>query len=98
MAFLILAAAGVFGSPVIDALSAGGYQDPSSESSQAQRVLAEKFGYGDQEMIVTVTSEAGVQSEAARTVATGIVAQLKASRTLAGWTRRGPCRRRSRRA
>ena len=90
MAFLILAAAGVFGSPVIDALSAGGYQDPSSESSQAQRVLAQKFGYGDQEMIVTVTSEAGVQSEAARTVATGIVAQLKASpdvsRVDSAWT------------
>jgi uncharacterized membrane protein YdfJ with MMPL/SSD domain len=78
-AFLIMVGAGVFGFPVIDALSAGGYQDPSSESSQAQRALAEKFDNGDLGMIVAVTSEAGVQSEGATTVANDIVGQLKAS-------------------
>jgi RND superfamily putative drug exporter len=89
-AFLIMVGAGVFGFPVIDALSAGGYQDPSSESSQAQRALAEKFDNGDLGMIVAVTSEAGVQSEGAATVATDIVGQLKASpdvtRVSSAWT------------
>ncbi|MDT5348540.1 MAG: putative drug exporter of the superfamily, partial [Mycobacterium sp.] len=89
-AFLIMVGAGVFGFSVIDVLSAGGYQDPSSQSSRAQHVLAAKFDYGDQEMIVAVTSEAGVRSETARTVATDIVAQLKASpdvaRVNSAWT------------
>jgi uncharacterized membrane protein YdfJ with MMPL/SSD domain len=79
VAFLVMVGAGVFGFPVIKALSAGGFDDPSSESSNAQRLLATKFNYGDREMIVTVTSDAGVQSEAARAVATDIVAQLQAS-------------------
>jgi uncharacterized membrane protein YdfJ with MMPL/SSD domain len=82
--------AGVFGLPVIEDLSAGGYQDSSSQSSQAQRLLAERFGYGDLEMVFAVTSGAGVQSEAARTAATDIVAQLKAwpavTRVSSAWT------------
>ncbi|HTQ19146.1 MMPL family transporter [Mycobacterium sp.] len=89
-AFVIIVGAGVFGLSVFDVLSAGGYQDPSAQSSRAQRVLAEKFDYGDQEMVVAVTSPAGVQSEAARTVATDLVAQLKASpdvtRVSSAWT------------
>jgi uncharacterized membrane protein YdfJ with MMPL/SSD domain len=78
-AFLIMVGAGIFGFSVIEVLSAGGYQDPSSQSSRAQRVLAEKFDHGDQEMIVAVASESGVQSEPARAVASDIVEQLKAS-------------------
>jgi RND superfamily putative drug exporter len=89
-AFLVMVGAGVFGFPVIDALSAGGYQDPSSESSRAQRLLADKFDGGDLEMIVAVTSPAGVQSDAARTVGTDIVAQLKSwpavTRVTSAWT------------
>lgn len=89
-ALLIMAGAGVFGFSVLDVLSAGGYQDPSSQSSRAQRVLAEKFDYGDQQMIIAVISEAGAQSESARNVATDIVARLKGSPDVAqvssAWT------------
>jgi uncharacterized membrane protein YdfJ with MMPL/SSD domain len=89
-AFLVMVGAVVFGFPVIGALSAGGFEDPSSESSKAQRLLAQKFDHGDMEMIFTVTSDAGAQSEAARTVATEIVAQLQASpavtRVSSAWT------------
>jgi RND superfamily putative drug exporter len=89
-AFLVMVGAAVFGFPVIKALSAGGFDDPSSESSTAQRLLAQKFDHGDMEMIVTVTSDAGALSEAARAVATEIVTQLQASpavtRVSSAWT------------
>ncbi|OBF79714.1 hypothetical protein A5791_11050 [Mycobacterium sp. 852002-51163_SCH5372311] len=90
VAFLIMVGAGVFGFSAIDVLSAGGYKDPSSQSSRAQRILADKFDNGDQELIVSLTSEAGAQSPAARAVATDLVAQLKAShdvaRVTSAWT------------
>ena len=85
-----MVAAGIFGFSALDVLSAGGYQDPTSQSSRAQRVLAEKFDYGDQQLVFEVTSEAGAQSESARNVATDIVAQLKESPDVAqvssAWT------------
>ena len=89
-AVLIMLGAGAFGFSVIDDLAAGGYQDPAAESSRAQRVLAEKFDYGDLQMIVAVSSEAGVQSDTTRSVANDIVGQLKASpnvaRVSSAWT------------
>lgn len=89
-----MVAAGVFGVSALDVLSAGGYQDPSSQSSRAQRVLAEKFDYGDQQMVFEVTAEAGAQSVSAREVATDIFAQLKASPDVAqvssAWTLPAP--------
>jgi len=85
-----MVAAGIFGVSALDVLSAGGYQDPSSQSSRAQRVLAQKFDYGDQQMVFEVTTEAGAQSETARSVAADIVGQLHASPDVAqvssAWT------------
>ncbi len=90
MAFLVMVAAGIFGFSALDVLSAGGYQDPSSQSSRAQRVLAEKFDHGDQQLVFEVTTEAGAQSPTARSVAADIVAQLQASPDVAqvssAWT------------
>lgn len=89
-AFLVMVAAGFFGFSALDVLSAGGYQDPSSQSWLAQRVLAEKFDYGDQQMVFELTTEAGAQSESARKVAADIVARLKVSPDVAqvssAWT------------
>lgn len=89
-AFLVMVAAGVFGFSALDVLSAGGYQDPSSQSARAQRVLADKFDYGDQQLVFEVTTEAGARSESARQVAADIVAQLKVSPDVAqvssAWT------------
>ncbi|KAA1249197.1 MMPL family transporter [Mycobacterium simiae] len=90
VAFLVLVGAGVFGFPVIKALSGAGFEDPSSESSQAQRLLAKKFEQGDMEMTIAVTSDAGVNSAAARRVGVEIASQLKASpavtRVSSAWT------------
>jgi uncharacterized membrane protein YdfJ with MMPL/SSD domain len=79
VAVLVLVAAAVFGIPVAKSLSAGGFQDPTSESAQAIRLLTDKFGQSDQKMLVTVSSPAGAASEQARRVGTDIVEQLKQS-------------------
>ena len=79
VALLVMLGTAIFGIPVIKSLSAGGFQDPTSESWHAGRILSDKFGQGDMQMLVTVTSEHGAQSDAARAAGEDIVAQLKAS-------------------
>ncbi len=79
VALLMMAGAGIFGIPVTNSLSAGGFQDPTSESWHAARLLAEKFGHGDMQMVIAVGSEAGAQSERARSVGNEIVEQLQRS-------------------
>lgn len=87
---LIMAGAGIFGMSVTKSLSAGGLHDPASESSRATRLLSEKFEAGDMQMSIAVTSDAGVQSPAARAVAADLIARLKASPHVVGlnsaWT------------
>ena len=78
VALLVMVGAGIFGVPVTKSLSAGGFQDPASESRQAARLLSEKFGQGDMQMVIAVTSDAGVKSPAARAVGTDIVRGLQA--------------------
>ena len=81
IAALVMVACGIFGIPVAKRLSAGGFQDPTSESAQATQLLVDKFGQGDMELVISVTDDsaaAGAQSPAARAVATDIVAQLQA--------------------
>jgi len=79
VALLVMVGAAIFGIPVTKTLSAGGFQDPTSESWQAARLLSEKFGQGDMQMLIAVTSAAGAQGAAARAVGTDIAAQLQAS-------------------
>src|SRR4051794_29656120 len=71
--------AAVFGIPVTKYLSAGGFQDPTSESSRAAQLLVDKFGHGDMDMVIAVTSDAGAQSPAARDGGTDITRRLEAS-------------------
>jgi putative drug exporter of the RND superfamily len=86
IAVLVLVAAGVFGIPVAKSLSAGGFQSPTSESAQAKKLLVDKFGLGDMELIISVTSDAGAQGAVARAVGTDIADQLKASPYVAEMT------------
>ncbi len=78
-ALLVMVATAVFGIPVIDSLSAGGFQDPTSQSAQAQKMLSQTFGQGDMQLVISVTSDAGAQSPDARSVGTDIVRQLQSS-------------------
>jgi RND superfamily putative drug exporter len=79
VAVLIMIGAAIFGIPVAKNLSAGGNHDPGSESWQADRLLSGKFGRGDMQLIIAVTSDDGVESPAARAVGTELVEHLKAS-------------------
>ena len=72
VALLVMVACGIFGIPVAKHLSAGGFQDPTSESAQATKLLVDKFGQGDMELLITVTSDDGAQGAAARSVGTDI--------------------------
>jgi len=76
IAVLIMIGTAVFGIPVAKSLSAGGFENPDSESQRATNLLANKLHQGDLPMLITVTSNDGAQSSAAQTVATDIVRQL----------------------
>jgi RND superfamily putative drug exporter len=56
----------IVGIPVPKSPSAGGTRDPTSESSQATKLLSDKFDQGDMAMIVTVTSNDGVEARGPR--------------------------------
>ena len=77
-ALLLMVGCGVFGIPVIQHLSAGGFQDPTSESAEATQLLVDKFGQGDMELVIGVTSGSGIAG-AARGVGTDIAAKLAES-------------------
>jgi uncharacterized membrane protein YdfJ with MMPL/SSD domain len=79
VALFVMVGTAIVGIPVIKSLSAGGLRDPTSESSQAAKLLSDKFGQGDMSMTVSVTSNEGVESPAARAVGTDIVRQLQKS-------------------
>jgi putative drug exporter of the RND superfamily len=79
VAVLMFIAAAVFGIPVADSLSPGGFQDPNSESARAIKVLSDKFGQSGQQMLILVTAPAGANSEQARRVGTALVDQLQHS-------------------
>ena len=76
---LVFIAAAVFGVPVANSLSPGGFQDPTSESAHAIEVLGDKFGQSGQQMMIVVTAPGGTNSEQARTVGTDLVSQLQRS-------------------
>ena len=76
---LVFVAAAIFGVPVAKSLSAGGFQDPRSESARAIGVLTDKFGQSGQQMLIMVTSPAGANSEQARNAAAELVGGLQQS-------------------
>jgi RND superfamily putative drug exporter len=79
VAVLLAVGAAIFGLPVVDRLSGGGFQDPSSESARASGLLRNKFGQTDQQILIVVTAPAGATSDQARRVGTDVVNQLRQS-------------------
>ncbi|QLL06353.1 MMPL family transporter [Mycobacterium vicinigordonae] len=79
IAVLVFIAAAVFGIPVANSLSPGGFQDPNSESARAISVLSDKFGQSGQQMLILVTAPTGANGAQARKVGTDLVDQLKES-------------------
>ena len=56
---LFFVAAGVFGGPVAESLTSGGFDDPSSESSRAGEAVEERFGADDPDVLLLVTAPPG---------------------------------------
>jgi RND superfamily putative drug exporter len=79
VAALLTLALAIFGIPVANSLSASGFQDPTSESASASQLLTDKFSQGDTQLLVTVSSPGGVDSQAARAAGAEIVDQLRSS-------------------
>jgi putative drug exporter of the RND superfamily len=90
IAVLVMVGTAVFGVPAANSLSAAGFFDPNSESAQASDLLASEFSQGNMQMLITVSSEDGVGSSAARSVGTDIVHRLEDSPSVAtvtsAWT------------
>ncbi|MBV8178260.1 MAG: hypothetical protein JO045_05515, partial [Mycobacterium sp.] len=55
VAALVMVAAAIVGIPAAKSLSAGGFQDPTSESARATRLLTDKFGQGDMQLLFVVS-------------------------------------------
>ncbi|KLO43387.1 membrane protein [Mycobacterium nebraskense] len=89
-AALVMVASGIFGIPVAKSLSAGGFQDPTSESAKATQLLTDKFGQGDLQLLITVCARDGFASDPARAAGTDIAGQLGRSSHVASvasaWT------------
>jgi putative drug exporter of the RND superfamily len=79
VAAVLMLALVIFGVPVAKSLSPSGFQDPTSQSTRATQLLVEKFGQGDVQLLITVTTPDGVDSAAARSAGTEIVDQLNRS-------------------
>jgi RND superfamily putative drug exporter len=58
-AVLFFVVAGVVGGGVADRMISGGFEDPSSESSRAEAVLADQFGTGTPNVLLVVTTKVG---------------------------------------
>ncbi len=76
---LAMVVTAVFGIPVTQNLSAGGFQDPRSESAQAAALLTKVFHEGDMEMLFLVQAPDDARQGSGRAVGTDIVAQLSRS-------------------
>ena len=79
VAALLAILIGAFGIPVADKLSPSGFQDPTAESSRAERMLTEKFDQGDVPLVIVVSAPDGYDSPRGRAVAQSVIATLKDS-------------------
>ena len=77
---LALLAAGVFGVGVFGAVKTGGFEDPAAESSRAARIIEERFGQGDPDMVLLVTAQGGatVDDPAIAAAGAALTAELAA--------------------
>ncbi|MBO0845709.1 MAG: MMPL family transporter [Nocardioides sp.] len=90
VAGLLLVLAGAFGSTAADHLSSGGFRDPNAPSTRAEAILQQDFQAGDANLIIEVTSPAGVDDAAARAQGLAVVRAVQkspyASQVQSYWT------------
>src|SRR5882762_5775328 len=82
---VLVVVAGAFGGGVFGAVKSGGFTDPAASSSQADRLLAERFGAGDANLvlIVTATGAGTVDDPAVAAEGRALTARLAADHRIA---------------
>ena len=81
---VLLVAAGLFGGGVFGAVKSGGFTDPAAQSSKADRLLAERFGAGDANLVLIVTAGGGkVDDPAVAAAGQSLTARLAADPQIA---------------
>ena len=63
----------MFGFPVAKSLSAGGFQDPTSESAAASKILTDTFGQSEMQLVYTVSGPGGPDGPAVQAAGADIV-------------------------
>lgn len=90
VAALLMVGAAIFGVPVAKSLAAGGFSDPSAESSRAAQLLEDKFRQPGMQLVVMITVPDDVRGPAARAAGLDVVGNLTASPDVTGvaspWT------------
>ena len=77
---LLLVGGAVFGSGVFGAVRAAGFLDPGAESSEAARLLEERFGQGDPNFVLVATAHNGrVDDPASAAAGQALTARLAAA-------------------
>ncbi|MBX7433040.1 MMPL family transporter [Mycobacterium sp. Y57] len=85
-AAVLMAAAAVFGIPVANSLTAGGFQDPTSESARATGILAETFGRGDLQLVFTLTGPDPAAAPPARQIVERLESDPNVVDVVSAWT------------
>ncbi|MGP4054841.1 MMPL family transporter [Mycobacterium sp. 4D054] len=75
-AALLTVVLAVFGVPVAKSLSPSGFSDPGSESARASALLTDRFGQGDVQMLIVVSSADGIDAPRVRDTGLDIVRRL----------------------
>jgi RND superfamily putative drug exporter len=75
----VLALAGIVGGSVFSRLSSGGFDDRASDSARADAALLSTFGTGAPNVVLLVTSPAGVDDPATRARGQALTGQLAAT-------------------
>ena len=86
VAALVAVAAALFGVPVAKSLCACGFEDPSSQSAQAQSLLVDKFDAGNVKLVLVLTAPDGADGAKARAAGAELVAGLRRSPHVASVT------------
>ncbi|WP_431961088.1 MMPL family transporter [Mycobacterium sp. smrl_JER01] len=90
VAALVMVGAAIFGIPVAGSLTAGGFQDPTAESTRAAQTLVDTFGRGDMQLVLAVTDPQGVDSPTARAAGTDITERVASDpavvKVVSAWT------------
>ena len=79
VAGFLLVVAAIYGAPAASHLASGGFYDQSAASWQAKNELASIFNTGDPNLVLEVTSPAGVDNPAVRSAGMALAQQVQAS-------------------